>query len=167
MTSLGASNCAVLSAADLLRLNRRIFAATRIFAHFSRMRVYSRSISAGESAVQNEIKSPGASGYAVPTADVVVKQLDLEDLLSVQRLADEVQREEGRIDFLVLNAGILAGPLRCTHFVCVYPSQSASLRVPHGSHAASLISSFSFFMPCRMQFVCLLILHDAENLKRT
>lgn len=107
------------------------------------MRVYSRSISAGESAVQNEIKSPGASGYAVPTADVVVKQLDLEDLFSVQRLADELQREEGRIDFLVLNAGILAGPLRCTHFVCVRPSQSAGLRVPLGFPCCISVFQFS------------------------
>lgn len=44
---------------------------------------------------------------------VVVKQLDLADLSSVQLLRKELQQEP-RLDILILNAGIMGGPLKYT-----------------------------------------------------
>lgn len=43
----------------------------------------------------------------------MVKQLDLADLASVQRLVEELLREP-RLDMLILNAGIMGGPLAYT-----------------------------------------------------
>ena len=42
--------------------------------------------------------------------DIVVKQLDLADLDSVKACADSILATETRIDFLVLNAGVMACP---------------------------------------------------------
>lgn len=45
--------------------------------------------------------------------EVIVKQLDLADLASVQRLVGELLQEP-RLDMLILNAGIMGGPLTYT-----------------------------------------------------
>ena len=69
----------------------------------------SRDVEKGRQAIANEIAKPGVGGYVVSNANdlVIVLQLDLEDLKSVQKFAEAVMRES-RIDFLVLNAGIFA-----------------------------------------------------------
>ncbi len=46
----------------------------------------------------------------MPNPNVVVKALDLTSLDSIKRFAEEVNAEESRIDFLVLNAGIMCTP---------------------------------------------------------
>lgn len=46
--------------------------------------------------------------------DVVVKQLDLGDLSSVDAFAKDILATEERIDFLILNAGIAGLPLSYT-----------------------------------------------------
>ena len=46
----------------------------------------------------------------MPDADVVVQQLDLADLVSVKACADAILANEARIDFLILNAGVMACP---------------------------------------------------------
>ena len=69
-----------------------------------------RNVSAGE-AVVREMTIPGISDYDVPRAIelVTVVQLDLEDLSSVRSFA-EVACKEARLDYIVLNAGIMAVP---------------------------------------------------------
>jgi len=70
----------------------------------------SRSLSAGEKAVQDEIVQAGLGGYVAKKDNVVVKALDLASLQSTKALADDILSTEPRIDFLVLNAGIMALP---------------------------------------------------------
>lgn len=70
----------------------------------------SRSITAGEDAVKEEILKSGVGGYVVSDAEVVVKALDLSSLKSVNQLAGDILSSEPRLDFLVLNAGIMALP---------------------------------------------------------
>lgn len=71
----------------------------------------SRSVDAGNKAIQTEITKPGEGKYIVEdTSNIVVKKLDLEDLSSVDSFATDILSSEGRIDFLVLNAGIMALP---------------------------------------------------------
>jgi NAD(P)-dependent dehydrogenase (short-subunit alcohol dehydrogenase family) len=70
----------------------------------------SRSVGRGQRAVQREIHQPGLGNYSVPDANVVVKQLDLGDLDSVTAFAEDLNATEPRVDFLVLNAGIMALP---------------------------------------------------------
>lgn len=76
-----------------------------------------RSVEAGKQAVAGEIVQLGKGGYAVPqeaaSSRIVVSQLDLEDLRSIRTFADEVLKEP-RLDYLVLNAGIMAPPLGYT-----------------------------------------------------
>jgi len=62
----------------------------------------------GRAAIASEIKKAGEGGYSVPEANIVVKELDLNDLRSVERFAKEVLAGEERIDLLVNNAGIMA-----------------------------------------------------------
>lgn len=45
---------------------------------------------------------------------VVSHRLDLADLTSVDEFASELLKEEQRIDFLILNAGVMACPLAYT-----------------------------------------------------
>lgn len=75
----------------------------------------SRSVKAGEEAIETELKNPGLDGtYQISAADaannVVVKQLDLADLESVRRLTADVLASEPAIDYIVLNAGIMSLP---------------------------------------------------------
>lgn len=67
-----------------------------------------RNVELGREAVESEIKAMGEGGYVVADPDVAVMELDLNDLLSVERFAAEVLEKETRIDFLVNNAGIMA-----------------------------------------------------------
>lgn len=66
-----------------------------------------RNVEAGRNAVESEIKSMGEGGYSVPDPDVEVKELDLNDLVSVEKFAENMLLEP-RIDFLINNAGIMA-----------------------------------------------------------
>ena len=58
-------------------------------------------------------QAQGHGGYSVDIPDVVVKQLDLADLASIKACADSILATETRIDFLVLNAGVMACPQVC------------------------------------------------------
>lgn len=70
----------------------------------------SRSVASGEKAVATEIAKPGVGGYTSHPENIVVRALDLESLQSIKTFADEFLRTESRLDFLVLNAGIMALP---------------------------------------------------------
>lgn len=71
----------------------------------------SRSISNGEAAIEKEIKQEGEGKYVVQdTSNIFVKQLDLNSLASVKALADDLNNSLDRIDYLILNAGIMALP---------------------------------------------------------
>jgi len=67
-----------------------------------------RNVQAGRAAIVTEIKEAGVGGYAVPDANIEVKELDLNDLRSVERFANDLLAQEERIDLLVNNAGIMA-----------------------------------------------------------
>eukprot|EP00418_Pyrodinium_bahamense_P076275 CAMPEP_0179068012 /NCGR_PEP_ID=MMETSP0796-20121207/29787_1 /TAXON_ID=73915 /ORGANISM="Pyrodinium bahamense, Strain pbaha01" /LENGTH=390 /DNA_ID=CAMNT_0020765063 /DNA_START=1 /DNA_END=1173 /DNA_ORIENTATION=+ len=75
-----------------------------------RVVISSRSVEAGQRAVEREVRASGAGGYAVPGADVAVRRLDLADLASVVAFAEGVLSSEPRLDYLVLNAGVMALP---------------------------------------------------------
>lgn len=65
----------------------------------------SRSIEAGQAAIDKEVKQLGDGNYIVAdVSNIVVKQLDLESLKSIESFADEVL-SESQIDYLILNAG--------------------------------------------------------------
>ena len=70
----------------------------------------SRSVKAGETAVKKELEHDGHGGYTVDTSNVVVKALDLCSLASIKAFAEDFLATEKRLDFLVLNAGIMALP---------------------------------------------------------
>ena len=79
----------------------------------ARVILCSRSIAAGQKAIEEEITKPGHGNYAVDAANkIVVKQLDLSSLKSVKAFCEEVLREEEHIDLLICNAGIMALPNR-------------------------------------------------------
>jgi NAD(P)-dependent dehydrogenase (short-subunit alcohol dehydrogenase family) len=78
----------------------------------ARVILCSRSVAAGQKAVNEEIAKPGHGGYTVDTKNVVVKELDLNSLKSVKKFCDEVLAEESHIDLLICNAGIMALPTR-------------------------------------------------------
>ncbi len=67
-----------------------------------------RNVDAARKAVDSEVKSEGVGGYAVAAPDVVVKELDLNDLRSVDSFANELIADGERIDLLINNAGIMA-----------------------------------------------------------
>ena len=67
-----------------------------------------RNVEAGQKAIASEIKVAGQGGYAVPEPNVEVKELDLNDLRSVEEFAKEIVSQGERIDFLINNAGIMA-----------------------------------------------------------
>lgn len=71
----------------------------------------SRSLHAGEKAIEEEIKNPGNGNYVVQdTSNIVVKELDLSELSSIKKFCNDILSQEKRIDFLILNAGIMALP---------------------------------------------------------
>ncbi len=51
-----------------------------------------------------------------------MKQLDLADLQSVDAFAKDVAQSEKRIDYLILNAGLIAPPLYYTENLPSYPA---------------------------------------------
>lgn len=70
----------------------------------------SRSVAGGLKSIEDEIKKPGNGKYIVKdVSNISVKELDLESLSSIQKFAHEVQAEE-HIDYLILNAGVMAIP---------------------------------------------------------
>lgn len=75
----------------------------------ARVILCSRSVKNGTEAVETEVKQEGVGGYVVAEPNIEVKQLDLNSLKSVKALAEDLLKEE-RIDYLVLNAGIMALP---------------------------------------------------------
>ena len=76
----------------------------------------SRSVSAGEQAVQEEVCSMGAGGYVVDKQEaaklIKVKELDLSSLASVRAFAKDLFSAEKvtGIDYLFLNAGLMTIP---------------------------------------------------------
>ena len=70
----------------------------------------SRSIKSGTDAIEKEIRAPGHGKYTVNGGSIVVKEIDLSSLASIKSFADDVNATEDKIDFLVLNAGIMAIP---------------------------------------------------------
>jgi len=85
--------------------------ACKALAHAgARVILCSRSVPAGETAVKEELENNGNGGYKVDSSNVVVKALDLNSLASVKAFAQDFLATEKRLDFLVLNAGIMALP---------------------------------------------------------
>lgn len=75
-----------------------------------RVVIGSRSVEAGLKAIENEVQKPGNGKYTVnDVSRITVKQLNLESLSSIHSFADAVLAEP-RIDYLILNAGIMAVP---------------------------------------------------------
>lgn len=68
----------------------------------------SRSIPAAEKAVEEEIEKEGLGGYTAPKTNIIVKALDLTKLGSIKAFAEDFVRSETRLDYLVLNAGVMA-----------------------------------------------------------
>ena len=70
----------------------------------------SRNEANGIKAIETEVVQMGEGKYAVPKGKELIRvcRLDLEDLNSVKDFANSVLQHEPRIDFLVLNAGIMA-----------------------------------------------------------
>lgn len=68
-----------------------------------------RDVDKGTRAIDEEILRPGCGEYTVPNAKalITVAPLDLDRLESIQSFAYAVEEEE-RIDFLILNASIMA-----------------------------------------------------------
>ena len=65
---------------------------------------------AGEAAIDEEIKKEGCGGYVVDASNIKVMALDLSSLSSIKEFASQFLANENRLDFLVLNAGIMALP---------------------------------------------------------
>ena len=77
----------------------------------ARVILCSRSVDGARNAVEGEVKSAGQGGYIVTDAsNFIIKQLDLNSLKSVKTFAQDIIQTEDRIDFLILNAGIMALP---------------------------------------------------------
>lgn len=93
----------------------------------------SRSIINGKKAIEEEVLKSGLGGYVVENLNdrCVIKQLDLEDLSSVKKFATDILATEKRIDFLILNAGIMKLPTR-EETNCGFEKQIA---VNHYGHA--------------------------------
>lgn len=76
----------------------------------ARVILCSRSVAAAEKAIAEEIKTFGEGGYIGDTSNIIVKELDLNSLTSIKRFALDFLANEKSLDFLVLNAGIMALP---------------------------------------------------------
>ena len=75
----------------------------------------SRSISAGENAINEEIMNDGHGGYKLSSEQrhlISVQQLDLNSLANVKKFCNSVKECNVQVDFLFLNAGIMALPER-------------------------------------------------------
>lgn len=70
----------------------------------------SRSIAAAQKAVEEEILQPGLGDYVATAGKVEVMALDLLSLQSIKAFAEDFLKREKRLDYLVLNAGIMALP---------------------------------------------------------
>jgi NAD(P)-dependent dehydrogenase (short-subunit alcohol dehydrogenase family) len=70
----------------------------------------SRSVEAGLASIDKEVKQLGDGNYLVTdVSNIIVKQLDLESLKSIETFATDVLSEP-KIDFLILNAGVMMIP---------------------------------------------------------
>uniref|UniRef100_A0A7S3H494 Uncharacterized protein n=1 Tax=Spumella elongata TaxID=89044 RepID=A0A7S3H494_9STRA len=85
--------------------------ATKALAYAgARVIMCCRSVKAGQAAIDSEITQPGNGGYVVDAQNIVVKALELNSLASIKAFATDFLATESRLDFLVLNAGIMALP---------------------------------------------------------
>ncbi len=84
----------------------------KVLAYFGcRVIMCSRSVENGIKVIDSEIKASGVGEYVCEdVSNIVVKELELEDLTSVKRFADDIIATEKRIDYLIFNAGIMALP---------------------------------------------------------
>jgi len=60
--------------------------------------------------MQYEFTHNSYGGYKADTSNTIVKELDLNSLASIKKFATDFLATEARLDFLVLNAGIMALP---------------------------------------------------------
>ncbi len=75
----------------------------------------SRSKQGGLNSIEEEIKTLGKGNYNVDPenyGNILVSELDLNDLNTVKKFAQDFLKVESRLDLLVLNAGIMATPKR-------------------------------------------------------
>jgi NAD(P)-dependent dehydrogenase (short-subunit alcohol dehydrogenase family) len=80
-------------------------------------RELARAGAAVVAAVRNVAKGEAAAAEirtSVPNASLEVSKLNLDDLASVREFADRFSGEQGRLDLLVNNAGVMAPPRRTT-----------------------------------------------------
>ena len=71
----------------------------------------SRSVDNGKKSIQEELAVDGHGGYSLSPeqlARVQVRQLDLNSLRSVKAFCDSVLEEKLALDYLILNAGVMA-----------------------------------------------------------
>lgn len=101
----------------------------------------SRSMSAGEKAAAEASLQQISGSCPGNLSKIVVKELDLSSLRSIEKFATEFLATESRLDFLVLNAGIMAVPsLQLTEH-----GFEQQLGVNHMGHA-HLMSFFENFL---------------------
>ncbi len=103
----------------------------------------SRDVQAGQAAVVHSMHRIDSSGKPVVEQDITVLPLDLADLDSVEALANTVRSTESRLDFLILNAGVLATPLGYTKQV-TSATAAASSTVPVLTMMTNLLSTQAF-----------------------
>jgi len=98
----------------------------------------SRSVSAAKAAVEKEVLKPGLGEYTVPLASslLVVKELDLDNILSIKKLAQEVEESGEKLDLLVLNAGIMSLPTLEKTRLSPSLNWEKQMGVNHLAHAA-------------------------------
>jgi NAD(P)-dependent dehydrogenase (short-subunit alcohol dehydrogenase family) len=70
----------------------------------------SRSKDKAIKAIADEIEKMGHGGYVVDAGKITVMELDLQSLASVKSFAQALEKKVKKIDYLVLNAGIMACP---------------------------------------------------------
>ena len=72
----------------------------------------SRSKERALKAIAEEVEKPGLDNYVVDARNIDVMELDLQSLDSVKSFATELEKKVKKIDFLILNAGIMACPYK-------------------------------------------------------
>jgi NAD(P)-dependent dehydrogenase (short-subunit alcohol dehydrogenase family) len=99
--------------------------------------------------------------HARGQGEVIVKQLDLADLQSVDAFAKDVGLSEKRIDYLILNAGLIAPPLYYTENLPSYKSYytqdefELTIGVNHFGHQAlttALLEKLKSQVTCFVEF---------------